>query len=511
MSSRSLGRRLATARRGAGLLLAASIVGLATGLYDFGSSRSVCILGVEPTSQPNAPMVRLATGPAGATVPEPAGVARAAHRAPDGEPPPAPLPPAALGGLERARSGDAASDGSGLSVALTLDDLEQIAQESNPTLVQASMAVQAAQGNYVQAGLYPNPVIGYIGDEIGGDGGQGFQGGGVAQEIVTAGKLRLGRAVASHEVEQARLVWETQRRRVLNDVRAGYYDVLVAQKMIEVNEQLVRIGEEGVKATEKLRAAQEVSRTDVLQAQIEAESASLNLVEARNFLSSAWRRLIAVLGRPEMDLTPLVGEVEKDLPLLEWKSTLDQLWAQSPELAQARAGVERAQCELARQYAMRVPNLGVGAVVKYDTVSRYTVADVEFGLPLPLFDRNQGRILRAQADLAAARNELRRVELSLYDRLASAFEQYATARQRVETYTKTILPHAQKSLDLIGIGYREGEFGYLNLLTAQRTYFGVSLDHLRNLREFRARCVELEGMLLRGGLEAVERPEPSVD
>jgi cobalt-zinc-cadmium efflux system outer membrane protein len=396
-------------------------------------------------------------------------------------------------------------------VALTLDDLERIALESNPTLVQASMAVQAAQGNYVQAGLYPNPTIRYIADEVGNDGGQGFQGGGVAQEIVTAGKLRLGRAVASHEVVQARLVWETQRRRVLNDVRAGYYDVLLAQKMIEVNEQLLRIGEEGVKATEKLRAAQEVSRADVLQAQIEAESARLNLVEARNFLLSAWRRLAAVLGRPEMDLTPLVGDVEKDLPAFDWKDTLDQVWVQSPELAHARAGIERAQCELARQYAMRVPNLGVGAVVKYDTVSRYTVADVGLSLPLPLFDRNQGRILRAQADLAAARNEVRRVELSLYDRLAAAFEQYATARQRVETYTKTILPNAQKSLDLIRIGYREGEFGYLSLLTAQRTYFGVNLDHLRNLREFRSRCVELEGMLLRGGLEEVKRPDPSVD
>ena len=414
-------------------------------------------------------------------------------------------------GLDESQPGTAPRRKSDSRSALTLDDLEQVALESNPTLVQASMAVQAAQGNYLQAGLYPNPVIGYVGDEIGNDGGQGFQGAGVAQEIVTAHKLRLGRAVASHEVQQARLVWETQRRRVLNDVRAGYYDMLVAQKMIQVNEQLVRIGDEGVRATEKLRAAQEVGRADVLQAQIEAESARLNLVEARNLLSSAWRRLAAVLGRPEMDPTPLAGEVEKDLPAFDWKETLDQLWAQSPELALARAGVDRAECELARQRAMRVPNLEVGGVVKYDTVSHYTVADVEFGLPLPLFDRNQGRILRAQADLVAARHELRRVELGLQDRLASAFEQYATARQRVETYTKTILPHAQKSLDLIQVGYREGEFGYLNLLTAQRTYFGVSLDHLRNLRELRSRCVELEGMLLRGGLEKVERPEPSVD
>lgn len=394
---------------------------------------------------------------------------------------------------------------------LTLEDLERIALECNPTLGQAAMAVQAAQGNYVQAGLYPNPSIGYLADEIGNSGGQGFQGGLAGQEIVTAGKLRLARAVASHEVEQARCAFEAQRRRVLNDVRAGYYEVLLAQKMVEVNVQLVRIEEEGVKSAEKLRAAQEVSRADVLQAQIEAETARLSLNQAQNALEAAWRRLAAVVGQPEMEPGPLAGDVEKDLPTFDWPATLQLLLAQSPELAQARAGVERAKCELARQYATRVPNLGVGTAVKYDTVSRYTVADVEVSLPLPLFDRNQGRILRAQAGLAAARNEVRRIELSLQDRLAGVFEQYASARHRAEVYSRTILPHAEASLDLITTGYCEGEFGYLQLLTAQRTYTSVNLDRLRSLRDLRLRCVELEGMLLRGALDPVERPEPSVD
>jgi cobalt-zinc-cadmium efflux system outer membrane protein len=218
-----------------------------------------------------------------------------------------------------------------------------------------------------------------------------------------------------------------------------------------------------------------------------------------------------VLGRPDIERAPLAGDVEGDLPTFDWEDTLERLLAESPELAQAHAGVERARCEWARQCAMRVPNLGLRAAVKYDTVSRYTVADLEFSLPLPLIDRNQGRILRAQADLTAAQNEVRRVELSLYDRLAAAFEQYATARRRVESYSRTILPHAKESLDLVSTGYREGEFGYLNLLTAQRTYFQASLDYLRYLRDFRLRCVDLEGMLLRGGLEQVQRPEPTVD
>jgi len=425
--------------------------------------------------------------------------------------PSAPLPPVEDGRRRDTPFGLGAIPKAAEQAALTLRDLEQIALESNPTLVQASMAIQAAQGNYLQAGLYPNPAIGYLADEVGNDGGAGFQGGLVGQEIITGGKLRLARAVASHEVQEARLVWEAQRRRVLNDVRAGYYEVLLAQRMVEVAEQLVRIGEEGVQATEKLFAAQEVSRADVLQAQLEADKARLNLIEARNSLAAAWRRLVAVLGRPDMEPVPLAGQVEKDLPRFEWQETLEALWAQSPELAQARAGVERAQCELARQYAMRVPNLGVAAAVKNDTISHYTVADVELSLPLPLFDRNQGRILRAQADLVAARNEVRRVELVLYNRLAAAFEQYAISRQRVETYTQAILPNAQKSLDLVRLGYREGEFGYLSLLTAQRTYFEASLDYLRSLKEFWVRCVELEGLLLRGGLEPIQRPEPSLD
>ena len=57
---------------------------------------------------------------------------------------------------------------------------------------------------------------------------------------------------------------------------------------------------------------------------------------------------------------------------------------------------------------------------------------------------------------------------------------------------------------MIRIGYQEGEFDYLKLLTAQRTYFSANLEYLVNLGELWTQSVELEGMLLTGGLE---RPE----
>ena len=386
---------------------------------------------------------------------------------------------------------------------LTLGDLEQIALESNPTLVQARMAVRGAQGEYLQAGLYPNPTIGYAGADVGLDGTSGQQGAVLGQEFVTAGKLRLGRAVAGWEVQQARHGWEAQRLRVLNDVRAGYYEVLLAQRMIKLNEELVRIAEQCAEVTEKL-APIVVSQVDVLQAQIEAETVALGLNEAQNHHRGAWRRLAAVLGRPEMEPVPLAGDVDGQLPAFSWQDSLARLLSQSPELADARAGVERAHCQVAHQCAQRVPNVEVELGAKYDETGWVTLADVGVSLPLPLFDRNQGNIVKAQADLIAAQKEVRRVELDLCDRLASTFEQYAIAQRQAETYAGTILPHAEALLEKTRIGYREGEFGYLTLLTAQRTYSGVRLDYLTRLSEFWARSVEIEGMLLTGGLEGPE-------
>jgi len=433
------------------------------------------------------------------------GVLPAAHWDREAAPSPPPLPELTLEEPEAiATPAPAVPLHSDSSARLTLDDLEQIALESNPTLVQARMAVRAAEGDFVQASLYPNPTIGYAGADVGLDGTSGQQGAVLGQEIVTSGKLRLERAVASHEVRKAQYGWEAQRLRVFNDVRAGYYEVLLGQKMIDLNLRLVGIGDEGLRLTEQLRAAEEVSRAEVLQVTIEAEKARLSLAEARTHHQTAWRRLAAVLGRPDLEPAPLAGDIEVGLPEFNWEDSLAQLLAQSPELGQARAGVQRERYVLARQSAERVPNLEIEVGAKYDETALRTLADVGLTLPLPLFNRNQGNIIRAQAELITAQREVDRVELDLRDRLAAAFEQYANARRQVDAYSSSILPNAKESWDLISLGRREGEFGYLTLLTAQRTYFSVNLDYLAHLRALWAQSVELEGMLLSGGLQGPE-------
>ena len=85
-------------------------------------------------------------------------------------------------------------DGGNMAGPLTLDTLETLARENNPTFVQAQAQIEGERAKALQAGLYPNPRIGYMGEQIGVEGTAGeFQGGFIQQEIVTAGKLRLSR------------------------------------------------------------------------------------------------------------------------------------------------------------------------------------------------------------------------------------------------------------------------------------------------------------------------------
>ncbi len=423
-------------------------------------------------------------------------------------PAPRPGPPTALSTAARtATAADArrapiapaahASNGAEWSIA----ELERLALAHNPTLAQAARRVQALRGKHLQAGLYPNPVVGYEGEEIGHDGRAGQQGIFVGQPIMTAGKLQWDRTVVGREIAAAEHQWAMQRLRVANDVRVAAHRVLAAQRTVELSERLLEIGRESLRAAEQLFEAKEVSRVDVLETRIEANTARLELNKARHALSAQWRSLAAVTGVPGLPQAPLQDPGDPQHEPLDWDAAMARLLVESPERMRAVAEVERARAALSRACAGRVPDFELEAGVRYDFASEETLTTVGVALPLQLFDRNQGNIARAQAEVAAARQEIRRVELSLRDRLADEFRHYLDARETVAQYRELILPDADAALTLVREGYAQGELGYLDLLTAQQTYFGTHLAFVEALRDVQVSRIRIKGLLLAGGLE----------
>tara|TARA_R110002072_G_scaffold303078_1_gene492960 strand:- start:49824 stop:51464 length:1641 start_codon:yes stop_codon:yes gene_type:complete len=388
--------------------------------------------------------------------------------------------------------------------ALSLADIEEIAQVHNPTLAQAEAAITGAEGQYIQGGLYPNPQVGYQASEIGNDGKAGQQGAYVSQTFVTGGKLELNQYTAAREIEARQQDLEAQRQRVLTSVRIGFYDVLNAQRAVTLSEQLVKISEEGVKTAQALFDAKQAGRVDLLQAKIELNSARVLLRNATNRQTAAWQQLAAVLGQPDRPIERVGGELEPAMDELGTDAVMARIMSASPELQAANAQVERARAALRRAEVEPIPDIQTQTGVQYDYGSQFAIVGLQVGVNLPIFNKNEGNIQTAYAEMIAAQREVERLQLDLKNRLAVVMEGYQNATYEVERYSTEILPDAKDSLELITAGYTQGEFDYNRLLLAQRTYFQNNINYLAALREWWTAKLQIDGLLLSGGLSRAD-------
>jgi outer membrane protein, heavy metal efflux system len=439
----------------------------------------------------SSPTVTPASQHAMSPQPAPA-VQRAQHvePVPDPEPQPEPLPQAALRPVALG--------------SLTLADLEQMAIAANPSVARAGALVEAARGNWIQEGLPPNPNVGYEGQQIGSGGRAEQDGVFVEQEFVRGGKLQLNRQVAAQEWVRQEQELAAQQQRVVTDVRIAYYQVLVAERQQKLTGELLGIAKEAAKVADDLLRAKEVGRADVVQAQLEVGNAEILAQNALNRYSAAWRTLATVVGNSELPLQPLDGNLEDNRQELGWEQSRQKLLTTSPEIAAAIAEIERARWALQRAMVEKTPNFTVAGLVNWrdNGIDGDPDGGITVGVPLPLWNRNQGGIVQAQGQVAAAERALDQLELSLENRLAPVFERYSNAHNQVDKYSGQLLPAAQQSLDLVRRLYQAGETPYLNLLTAQRSFSQTNVNYLESLRELRAAEAEIEGLLLSGSLES---------
>jgi cobalt-zinc-cadmium efflux system outer membrane protein len=409
---------------------------------------------------------------------------------------------------------------------LEIQYFENLALANNPTLQQAQATINAAIGRQIQAGFYPNPTFGYTGSEIGNDGRGGQQGIVFSQEIVRGNKLCLSSLVAGFSREQAEAQAAAQLWRVRNTIRSLYFETLAAQETKRFSDELVSLAEKGVSVAQQREKAGEGTLTETLQAQIELEQVRILAANSANNLRGSWKRLVAVVGRPEMEPELLEGALEAGPAERDEVSALAALAAQSPEVRIAEAGIRRAEAAVDRARVEPIPNVTIEAGTQYDYGSRTQIANVGVSFPLPIRNRNQGNVMAAESELTRAQREADRVKLSLAERFAAEFARYRNALEQVARYGTRlpddevmriltlmgderkqaldahpqILPRAQIALALATEGWQRGEFSYLHVLTAQRTLSQVSLSYVRSLADLRQSTVAIDGYLLSDGL-----------
>lgn len=349
----------------------------------------------------------------------------------------------------------------------TLAEFVALAERSHPKLRAAAAAVEAARGKAVQARLYPNPVMAGLSPQIAGD--QSQWSGTVAQDLVTAGKLRLAQQAALREVQKAEYELVRARYDVLAQVRQNFYALLVSQRRLEIYRLLLDIAKRSYEIGAQLAEAGEGTKADVLFWSIERDRAEVRLINATVYIETGRRQLATAIGLPRADVGTIDGDLFQRLPNYDLKQLQEAVVRANALPRAAEADVARAQWALERSVVQPIPNINVmGGYQRQVGIPAMDQGLVQVMLAVPLFDRNQGNIRSARADIASSRAVLRNTELDLAAQAAQVIAGYRTSQRLVAWYERYILPKARETLELTQRLYARGEVTFLSLLQAQR-------------------------------------------
>ena len=242
---------------------------------------------------------------------------------------------------------------------MELNQFEQFALAANPTLAQANAMVKQSAGLARQAGLLPNPSVGYMGEQIrGGAYGGGEQGAFIQQDIVVGGKLGLRRNIYEQQRRSDEIGVTEQRYRITGDVDGTFYAALAAQAIVEVRHRLLGLAMDTVETAHQLANVGQADAPDVLQAEVESEQAQIDYVSAQRSYIQQFRALAALVGKPDLPLVPLAGDLEK-LPSIDENQIAEQIANDSPEVKRAQQEVILAEAALKSAKRESIPDLQI--------------------------------------------------------------------------------------------------------------------------------------------------------
>ena len=384
---------------------------------------------------------------------------------------------------------------------LSLEELQSMALSNNPTLRQSQAQVEAERGAALQAGLGPNPYVGYVAEQIGVNGTAGeLHGANIQQEIVRGNKLGLSRQKYTQRARIAETNFTAQRQRVLNDVAIRYFQTAAAQRLIGIHQRTIETAQDNLLTYKEMLNLGQVGAAEVLKAEVELRRETVNLKQALNEQDRASRELASFIGVPMLPAAVLIDESEQMPAPMEWDSALSQLLASSPQIIAARQRVRHDQVVIQREIAEPTPNLLLGLTTGYNPEAGQAVAGVSAGMFLPVFNRNQGTIRQARADLANDCAELERLELELRNSLATQYNGYLTAWQRVQEFDETMLPKSREAVEILEKSYQDRRAPWISVLDAKKLLLGLESEQVGNRLAYNMADISIRGNLLMGGL-----------
>ncbi len=382
---------------------------------------------------------------------------------------------------------------------LTLQKALALALARNPELGVYPYDLRAAEARVLQAGLRPNPQLEVESEDVGGRRERsGFESAQttvqVGQPLELGGKRAKRTRVASLDKELVQWDYQAAGLDVLRQVTRAFVTTLAAQERLALADRLLELSRQAQSAVAQRVKAGKDSPVEELRADVALSENRIERQKAEKALTAARYRLAATWGGHTPAFEKVEGpfyETPAPTPLAQTREAISG----NPDLARWQTEEDRRRAALRLEKARGVPDVTVGAGVR-----RYEETDdaaMVFGLalPLPLFDRNQGGILEATAQLGKTRRQYEAAQVRTLAALSEAASTLAAAYDEATILHRDVLPKAQRAFEAAQRGYQQGKFDYLHLLDAQRTLFQTQARYVDAIEEYHKSQADVDRLL----------------
>ncbi|WP_374336534.1 TolC family protein [Methyloversatilis sp.] len=363
----------------------------------------------------------------------------------------------------------------GAAERYTLDQLRDLALQSNASLGAARADVDVSRADTLTAIAYPNPEL----EVMGGD--RSARGPGLAPGSLAS--ITLSQRFDYPSQRDARLrVAEAGVASAMSGAQA--YEVELLARLKQSFFAVIRHERELIAAREDLELAKairnrvevrvntgEAPRYELIRADTELLNAQKNADAAELRIAQAKARLRGLVGGGLPLDYELQGNLVNDVELPPLERLREDMLTRNPEIARLRAEIERAKEQIELEKLRRMPELSFK--LGRDQDPEYDANRIGVAVSIPLFDRRQGQIAQASAQGERNRMALEGRMFELQQQLDAAYRQYDLSRTQVSALESGIVRQAEAALKVAEAAYKFGERGILEVLDAQRTFRAV--------------------------------------
>ncbi len=385
------------------------------------------------------------------------------------------------------------------SIRLSLNEAIGFFLRQNLDLLIAKFGIEFGKGQEITAKLFPNPVasIGTLSSYTQGRtlSNSGALFGQIQQLFELAGKRGYRMESAGFGTQSAEAGFEDAVRQLSFTVKDAYYRIQLAQRRLvlaeENRDRFSRILEINTIRFKKGYIA-EVDLIRIRLQFIDFQSQVIQSLQEGEIARADLRQLLRLSPATQLELTTELDYKRLDPDIGKLRTVAMEA---RPDVRARRLQFSQREADLKLAKAYRIPDLTVGAgysVQGPKGPDNPGQVALNLGLPLPLFNRNQGGIMQAEVAVQTAEADLGKTLNQVENQVDIAYRNLIQSRRLVEAYLGGVLDDARSTFTIVERAYERGGATILDLLDAARTSRTIQQNYIEALFNYQRNVIQLE-------------------